>query len=180
MTNPAGLSFNETVALDAVRFNLANAEVDWTIAELMAIIQTESSFNPKAMRYEPRIKDTSYGLMQPLLGTARNLGYKNSALELQEPRTNVFWGIKYLDHVWDYFKSHLGRDPRMEEIIPSYNMGEHGVLRRVQQWIVSQRQQGEQTDGSDAPIFDRQYWDRWEANYQRWLAMFPDDDKPSE
>ena len=41
---------------------------------IKAVIATESSFNPQALRPEPQINDASRGLMQILYGTAKMMG----------------------------------------------------------------------------------------------------------
>ena len=65
-------------------------------ALLYATIMTESSGNPQATRYEPRLDESSYGLGQILESTARGLGYQGSAQGLFDPATNLDYVSKYL------------------------------------------------------------------------------------
>jgi len=81
-----------------------------------AIIWQESKGDPLAARFEPRINDTSYGLMQLLLGTARSLGFAGSVPELLEPSTNIMLGAQYLRSRFDLYG-----DLRLS--LASYNSG---------------------------------------------------------
>lgn len=63
-----------------------------------AVVAAESSFDPKAYRAEPRINDASYGLMQTLYRTAKDMGYQGAPEGLFDPATSVEYGTKYLAH----------------------------------------------------------------------------------
>lgn len=63
-------------------------------AIVLAVIGTESSFNPKAFKQEPN--DASYGLMQVLFGTAKGLGYTGTTAGLFDPVTSIDLGTKLL------------------------------------------------------------------------------------
>jgi soluble lytic murein transglycosylase-like protein len=64
---------------------------------IKAVIGTESNFSPAAYRYEARINDASYGLMQLLSETARGLGWAgDDPEELFEPSLNIELGTKLL------------------------------------------------------------------------------------
>lgn len=73
----------------------------------LAIIETESSGNPKAYRGEAAISDGSIGLMQILYATARGEGYTGAAGDratlsgLFDPATNLRYGIKFLTSLWN-------------------------------------------------------------------------------
>ncbi len=56
-----------------------------------AVIQTESTYNPKARGAAGEI-----GLMQIKPATARMMGYTGSASGLYDPATNLKYGMKYL------------------------------------------------------------------------------------
>jgi hypothetical protein len=56
---------------------------------ILATIGQESGWNKKALRIERRINDASYGLMQLLYRTARQLGYKGERGEA-DPLTGLF------------------------------------------------------------------------------------------
>ena len=61
-----------------------------------AVIGQESGFKPDAFRDEPGIGDASRGLMQLLLGTARDMGYSGDEEGVFDPATNIALGTKYL------------------------------------------------------------------------------------
>lgn len=81
-----------------------------------AVIAAESSFNPKAYREEPKIKDASRGLMQLLAGTARAIGYYGDPEGLFSPGVNIYYGTKLLSQ--NYAKA--GNWP---DAISAYNGG---------------------------------------------------------
>jgi hypothetical protein len=61
-----------------------------------AVVAAESSFDPKAYRAEPRIGDASYGLMQTLYRTAKDMGYTGAPDGLFDAATSLELGTKYL------------------------------------------------------------------------------------
>lgn len=63
---------------------------------IKAVIATESSFNPAAIREEPRIHDRSRGLMQVLEGTARGLGYTGDPKLIHDPAVGIMLGAMLL------------------------------------------------------------------------------------
>ncbi len=65
---------------------------------IKAVIATESSFNPRAYRAEPQIRDASSGLMQILYQTAKMMGYTGTPEGLFDPETNIRFGSAYLTH----------------------------------------------------------------------------------
>lgn len=83
---------------------------------VLAIIETESSFNPSAYRYEAHIKDASYGLMQVLYSTAKWLGFQGKPEELFDVKINLLYGIKYLSWLFN-------QNISLEGVIMSYNEG---------------------------------------------------------
>jgi len=112
-----------------------------------AIIQVESSNNQYAIRYEPRFRwitnlngyssglqtketekqaqKTSWGLMQIMGGTARDLGFNGVFLsELLDVRTNVNWGCLYLAGLRERF-SNLEDSIAIfdDNMIAAYNAG---------------------------------------------------------
>lgn len=86
-------------------------------ALVMAIISQESAFNPLAKRYEPKYKCYSYGLMQILYVTAKNIGYKGQPEELLDINTNLNYGCKYLSNQYKRYNQNL------TDTISSYNAG---------------------------------------------------------
>jgi soluble lytic murein transglycosylase-like protein len=113
---------------------------------LLAMIQVESSGRPYASRYEPGtiryIRDayqyaraagvtaetenvgqqTSWGLMQVMGFTARELGFAGNLPELCIPANGVEYGCRYLKRLQDRFgkPGTLGFD---ERVVVSYNAG---------------------------------------------------------
>ena len=92
-------------------------EFDVPVAWIKAVIQTESSWNPKAYRAEPQINDASYGLMQLLYRTARGLGYDGTPEGLYDPAINIALGAKLLGDL----RVRYGDDFR--RVYSAYNSG---------------------------------------------------------
>lgn len=61
-----------------------------------AVVAAESNFEPRAYRAEPRIHDASYGLMQTLFATAKDMGYTGQPEGLYDAATSLEFGTKYL------------------------------------------------------------------------------------
>lgn len=158
------LSYNQKVALGAINAVLYAAEYDWLPAELMAFIEIESDFNPRAYRFEPRLNDASYGLMQILYRNTAvgELLYKGAPGGLYEPETNVRLGVHLLDKNYDYLTQHLGREPEDYEYIAAYNMGAHGVVLHAQRY-----------PAGEANIPDPGYNERWSTAYNKWSKILP-------
>jgi soluble lytic murein transglycosylase-like protein len=85
-------------------------------ALLKAIITIESAFYEKSYRYEPHRNDSSYGLVQILYQTAKNLGFKGKPTDLYDPETNINYGAKFLSILQKQYKN-------IDDVIASYNMG---------------------------------------------------------
>lgn len=83
----------------------------------LATIETESSFRSDAVRQEPQINDASYGLMQILYGTAKQVGYTGTPEGLLDPETNIHYGTAY--QAWLY-KRYNGD---LDAVIHAYNEG---------------------------------------------------------
>lgn len=97
--------------------------------DIAAIIQIESGFNPTAYRYEAHLNEASYGLMQMLESTARDMGLSGPPEQLYDPQTSIRLGVKYLVWIRDYLARKLGRQPTMQEILSGYNAGVGNVLK---------------------------------------------------
>lgn len=67
-------------------------------ALILAVIQKESSFDPKAYNS----KSGATGLMQVLPSTAKWLGLKDTS-KLSTPAVNIKYGVKYLKYLWGEF-----------------------------------------------------------------------------
>lgn len=87
---------------------------------IRSFIQTESNWDPNATRFEAKLNDTSYGLMQVLLGTAKWVsGNPNlTSAQLLQPSVNILVGSKYIRYLADTWGGNI------EDTIASYNAGD--------------------------------------------------------
>lgn len=97
------------------------------VSWIQAVIETESSWNTKAYRAEPRINDASYGLMQLLYKTAAGLGYTGTPQGLYDPATNIELGTKLLAQL----RAQHGDDFR--RVYSAYNSGSPDMWQRSTQ-----------------------------------------------
>lgn len=98
-----------------------------------AIVQVESSGNPKAIRYEPafyeryvkgkgyqateaHLLSSSWGLLQVVGLVARELGYEEHLSFLLLPELGLFWGCRKLAELATKY-------PDEQETIAAYNAG---------------------------------------------------------
>lgn len=91
-------------------------------ALIKAVMKAESNFNSRAFRREPFVRhlngpDASYGLMQTLFTTARELGYSGAPEGLFNPETSIEFGTRYLKRQLIRYNG----DP--EKAISAYNAG---------------------------------------------------------
>jgi len=99
-------------------------------SEVMAFCQIESAFRPHAYRYESRLGEGSYGLMQVLASTARQVDANITNPEMMyDPEIGLRTGMKVAKVYWEQLTGRLNRDPSYEEWADSYNRGVGGVLR---------------------------------------------------
>ena len=91
---------------------------------ILAVIWRESRGHPDSVRGEPRIGDASYGLMQILCSTARDMGFRGACYELTDPEKNIWLGTAYL--AW--LKNH--GLPTWALVVAAYNCGP-GRVRRL-------------------------------------------------
>ncbi len=82
-----------------------------------AVVAAESSFDPRAYRAEPQINDASWGLMQTLYATARDMGYQGAPEGLFDPATSIEYGTRYLKR---QLIRYSGDTPRA---VAAYNSG---------------------------------------------------------
>lgn len=87
-----------------------------------AVIAQESGFSSAASRTELLLGDSSKGLMQITLGTARGLGYTGSASELSSPENSVEYGTAYLAECM------RAKNGNIEDAISMYNGGDRPRL----------------------------------------------------
>lgn len=122
-TDHGGLTDPQQVALQAFDSINAASFGNWFKRSTgMAFIETESAFDPKAIRHEPS-GVTSYGLMQVLDSTAAGLGLHGDASQMFDPKIGIFYGLKYLAQGWNYLTQQFGRPPTMAEWQAGYNEG---------------------------------------------------------
>lgn len=98
-------------------------------AAALAFVEVESGFNPFAYRFEPHLNEASYGLMQVLASTARDMGLQGSPERMYDPAVSLRVGIDYAKWAYDFLARRLGREPTETEWIGSYNAGVGNVLR---------------------------------------------------
>lgn len=97
---------------------------DVPTALVMAVIETESSFNPDAFLADSN--GGSYGLMQLDYPTAQWMGLSSAddATALYDPMTNISLGVKFLDYLYKETGSWKGA-------IMSYNEGPGNFLKGI-------------------------------------------------
>jgi hypothetical protein len=119
---PGGLTDAQELALEAIdRVNARFA--NWfNRSSLMAFVQVESSFRPRAFRKEPS-GVASYGLMQVLDVTAAGLGLKGDPEQMFDPDVSVFYGALYASKGWNSLLKRFGRIPTYAEWADGYNHG---------------------------------------------------------
>ena len=87
---------------------------------IVGIIWQESRGKPKAYRYEPKLGEASYGLMQTLESTARSVGFTGQAENLYDPSTSINYGTKYLSVLYSKYGN-------WDDTVMSYNAGHPGT-----------------------------------------------------
>ncbi len=94
-------------------------------ADVLAVIEIESSYNARAYRYENERRGASLGLMQLLYSTARDRGLPagSQPSALFDPETNIRLGMRQLKWSHDYLRSRGGGDVPRDTWIGSYNAG---------------------------------------------------------
>jgi len=86
------------------------------VNNIKGVIAQESMFDPYAKRWEKKVNDYSYGLMQVLGSTARLLGWDGRE-NLLEPDVNLKYGIK---HFYNLFKKYK----KYTDVYAAYNAGD--------------------------------------------------------
>ncbi len=112
-------AYDDLIRRAALRYSVP----DWLIK---GVIAAESGFRADAYRPEPQVGDAAHGLMQVLLSTARELGYRGSASGLMDPETNIDLGTRYLAAMLERF----GGDHELA--VAAYNAGPGRVGRLVE------------------------------------------------
>ncbi len=94
-------------------------------ALIKAFIQVESNWDVNASRYEPHLKDSSWGLMQVLLKTAKwMLGDDTLNIsKLFTPKVNIEAGTRYVKHQLNIYGGNV------KDAIAAYNAGKVRKLK---------------------------------------------------
>lgn len=125
----AGQEAEDIPYLKEARAEAAAQGLDLSL--VLAVIQKESSFDPKA-----RSAVGAVGLMQLMPDTARWLGLKDTS-QLTKPAVNIKYGVKYLKFLWEKFSEAAPADISAEEMktktsqmaIAAYNAGQGNVRK---------------------------------------------------
>jgi len=123
-----------------------------------AVIEVESAWNPNAFRSEPQIGDASYGLMQTLYGTAKEVGYTGSPQGLFDPATSILYGVKYLKKMLALFGGSWAL------ALAAYNAGPGATRKAIEKAGTSDIQVIEKY----LPSITRAYWKKsltWARHY---------------
>lgn len=120
-----------------------NVEPAW----IKATIKQESNWDVNASRFEVHKTDASWGLMQLLLSTAREvLSQPNlTTTQLIQPRVNIEAGTKFLSQLWTRFGN-------MRDATAAYNAGSPRL-------------------GKDGKYVNQDYVDKVTNNYNRYKSM---------
>ncbi len=92
-------------------------------ALVKAVIRQESNFIPTAYRFEPHLREASYGLMQTLESTARLLGFTGDPIRLFNPSLSIKYGTEYLRDLMAKFGGNI------KDTLSGYNGGPGSVRR---------------------------------------------------
>lgn len=103
-----------------------NIEPAW----IKAHIKAESNWDVNASRFEAHKNDASWGLMQLLLSTAREvLGNPNlTTTQLIQPRVNIEAGTKFIAYNWT-------RWGNMRDAIAAYNAGSPRLDKKTGKYV---------------------------------------------
>jgi hypothetical protein len=70
-------------------------------ATALAVAEKESDFNPRARRWEEKLKTASLGLFQVLVTTARaQLGFEGASRQMYDPDINIQLGLSYINQCY--------------------------------------------------------------------------------
>lgn len=103
-----------------------NIEPAW----IKAHIKQESNWDVNASRFEAHKGDASWGLMQLLLATAREV-MKDPNLtitQLTQPRVNIEAGTRFLSQLWTRFGN-------MKDAIAAYNAGSPRINPKTGKYV---------------------------------------------
>lgn len=98
-------------------------------ADVLALIEIESSFRPNAARWEAHKGEASLGLMQILPSSAHDRGYTGGPAGLMNPATNILYGMAHLKWGHDFLATRLGHPPDVGQWVGAYNAGVGNILK---------------------------------------------------
>ncbi|MBU4201448.1 MAG: transporter substrate-binding domain-containing protein [Verrucomicrobia bacterium] len=101
---------------DIVKYYAGEYDFDWRL--IVSQMYQESRFNPKV-----KSAVGAQGLMQVMPRTARELGIRR----LDDPKTGIHAGVKYLDWVRNTFEPEMDNQERMWFALAAYNAGKGHV-----------------------------------------------------
>jgi soluble lytic murein transglycosylase-like protein len=108
---------NQADMLNIARATAADLKIEPEL--IAAVIEQESNWNPWALRYEPaffehyikpildsttisvteaQARSFSWGLMQTMGQTVREMGFTGSMASLCDPTVGILWGCKVFNH----------------------------------------------------------------------------------
>jgi len=126
--------------------------VPWAI--VYGVCEVESGWNPNAVRFEPHLGESSYGLMQVLYSTALNMGFseKKKPDMLLKPRPNIHMGTKYLRWCYDRYQEIPEIGDRWKFAVACYNAGRGNINKMLR---LARKFEGK-------GIKDSGEWQKWE------------------
>ena len=146
---------SDPVILMRIRNSGFDASRYTTLDYLDAIVQVESSGNPRVKRYESHIDDASYGLGQLLTRTAQDLERRHDSLprlgsnvseRLCDPRTNLAYTEAFFSEQLQKYNG----DPLLA--VAAYNAGPRApFVAACQKMLNVAVDAGLQQDGSNGP-----------------------------
>lgn len=96
---------------------------------VMAFCEIESSFNPYAYRFEQKLGEASWGLMQILQSTAKDRGFDGEPTALYTIDENLLYGMRQLSWIRDFIRSHAPDLPFDDFCLAAaYNAGVGNVI----------------------------------------------------
>lgn len=104
----------------ALYFVVTSQAFSLPVGLLSALCYVESAHTPSAVHFDDG-GSTSNGVCQIKLNTARMIGFKGTAKQLMNPKTNIHWSGKYLKRQLDRY------DGIPVKAIAAYNAGKYRV-----------------------------------------------------
>jgi soluble lytic murein transglycosylase-like protein len=122
-----------------VFFLITSSQYNLPKGLLPALCYIESAHNIKAIHHDDGNGD-SLGICQIKLETARTVGFKGTAKQLMDPKTNIHYAGKYLA------KQLVRYDGSIKKAVIAYNQGSVKILTSTS--------------------YQRKVYDKWRAYYE--------------